>query len=717
MKNNRSSLRQQAEAFLDKNSEAVKEISSVDVKKLVEDLHIHQIELEIQNEELRQAQLELEASRDRYSDLYDFAPMGYVTVSDKGLVIQANLSFLGMVGIERGSLIGTPFSRFIHEKDQDVYYFHRKKLFETNTRKICELKLVTKDRTPFYVQLESAVLRHRKEDIEQILTAITDINERKRSEIALRQSREQLRIAVESGKMGTWNRNLITGETVWNPYLYELLGRDPGPPVTGETFFTYIHPDDVERIRRHVDETIQKETNFFDQFRVVRDDKAVRWLEASGRVYRDGKGRTVRIAGVNYDITDRKQAEEMLRRSEACFRSFIELTGQFGWITDAKGKVIEDLPALAQYTGLSTDDLKGWGWLQCIHPDDRECTESIWKNAVAAKDIYEDEFRVRRYDGEYRHFMARGKPIYDDYESVKEWVGVCFDLTERKEIERLFERSHEDLGRRVHERTAELNRKKQELEDVNQDLLEEIKKRKNFETELKEKGEKILAAYRQRDFLSKKLVDLLEKERHDIGNSLHDHIGQILTGVKLELEGLKKALTANGSELSDRVEKAQRLLREAIIQARNISHNLRSDVLERFGLIASLKDLVDEVRKQSGLRIHLFTKNVPQNLKEDGIDLALYRLTQETLTNITKHAGAKEVFINLTRKDQYISLTIEDDGSGFDYDTLLNQRKSSKFPLGITIMKERVSMLGGEFRIESSSGRGTHIHVQIPLNH
>ena len=113
MKNKTSPLRKRAEEFLKKYPDAIKEITSVDVKKLVEDLHIHQIELEIQNEELRMAQLELEDSRDKYSDLYDFSPVGYVTISEKGSILQANLSCAAMLGVERSSLIGKPFSRFV----------------------------------------------------------------------------------------------------------------------------------------------------------------------------------------------------------------------------------------------------------------------------------------------------------------------------------------------------------------------------------------------------------------------------------------------------------------------------------------------------------------------------------------------------------------------------------------------------------------------------
>jgi PAS domain S-box-containing protein len=717
MKNKTSSLRQRAEAFLDKHPEKVKELSTKNVKKLVEDLHIHQIELEIQNEELRRAHQELEASKNQYADLYDFAPLGYITISEKGIVLRANFTSSSMLGVERSKLVGMSLSRFIHKDDQDNYYVHRKKLFETKAKQTCELKIVRKDRTSFYGRLDSVAVNDTEGDFEQIFTTIADISERKLAEMALKESEEQLRIGVEGGKLGTWNRNLITNEVVWNPYLYELLGRDPkGPAITGNTFFTYIHPDDIERVRRHVDETFLYGTDFFDEFRVVRDDKEVRWLAASGRVYRDERGRPKRLAGVNYDITGRKRAEEKIRLSEIRYRSFIELTGQYGWTADANGEVVGDLPLLARFTGMSNEDLKGWKWLKTIHPDDIVTSEKAWREAVNEIRKYETEFRVRRFDGVYRYFLARGVPLLKDDGSVEEWVGIFIDITEHKELENQLGKSYEELEMRVLERTAEINEKKQELEDVNRDLLEEIDKRKKFEMELKSQGEKILAAYRQRDFLSKKLVDLLEKERHNIGNSLHDQIGQVLTGVKLELEGFKKDLTAGQSELSGRVDQIQAILKDAIDQARNISCNLRSDVLEKFGIIASIQELIGDLKKYADLEVQLFTKNVPDDLKADGIDLAIYRIVQEALTNITRHAGAKEVFINLIRKNQFIHLTIEDDGSGFDYDKFIDQENPRGFSLGITIMRERVSMLNGKFRIESQPGKGTHILAHIPLN-
>ena len=139
-----SNLRDRAEAFLTKTPSAIKEILPQDVKNLVEELQIHQVELEMQNEELRRAQLELEEARDRFSDLYEFAPVGYFTISYKGLIQEANLRGATMLGVERGSLINQRFSEFITKDTQDVFYHHRQKLIETRSKQSCELRLMEK---------------------------------------------------------------------------------------------------------------------------------------------------------------------------------------------------------------------------------------------------------------------------------------------------------------------------------------------------------------------------------------------------------------------------------------------------------------------------------------------------------------------------------------------------------------------------------------------
>lgn len=145
------------------------------------------------------------------------------------------------------------------------------------------------------------------------------------------------------------------------------------------------------------------------------------------------------------DVTERRRTEAALRASEKRYRSYIEVTGELGWTTNAGGEVVEDIPSFREFTGQSYEEVKGWGWSKALHPDDLEHTTQVWRNAVSAKSAYEIEYRLRRHDEVYRHFLARGVPVFTEDGPVREWVGICVDITERKEAEEALRRSEELL--------------------------------------------------------------------------------------------------------------------------------------------------------------------------------------------------------------------------------------------------------------------------------
>jgi PAS domain S-box-containing protein len=132
------------------------------------------------------------------------------------------------------------------------------------------------------------------------------------------------------------------------------------------------------------------------------------------------------------DITERKRVEEAVLASEARYRSYIDATGQIGWVTNANGEVEEDVPSLRKFSGQTYEEAKGSGWAKTIHPDDLERTLQVWNNAVAAKSFYEIEYRMRRHDGVYPYLLTRGFPVFREDGSIREWVGTCIDITERK---------------------------------------------------------------------------------------------------------------------------------------------------------------------------------------------------------------------------------------------------------------------------------------------
>ena len=244
-------------------------------------------------------------------------------------------------------------------------------------------------------------------------------------------------------------------------------------------------------------------------------------------------------------------------------------------------------------------------------------------------------------------------------------------------------------------------------------VIQDITERKQAEEALKTSRENLLEESNQRKILSKRLIDLLEKDRHDIAMELHDNIGQILTSLKIYLEIIDDKLKPIDTELESLTKTAIKRANQAINDLNNIAHRLMPSILYPLGLVSSLRSLLNEVREHTDIKIDFFNRNVPKRFDREK-ELAIYRIVQEALNNIIKHAEAKTVYVSLLKKGNVLSLSVEDDGVGFDQDKAMKISKG-KGPLGLVIMQERAMQLDGELTIESFLGKGTHLLAEIPI--
>ncbi len=276
---------------------------------------VYEIELKLQHEALRVADKTIREAQARYVDLYDFAPVGYLTFDRGGLVKEANLTAAGLLGYDVSFLIAKPFGALITPPYRDTFRLHIKGVFENGGNRVDALELKRKDGTAFYASMASAPVRDANRTIVECRSAVIDITEHKQMEQALVKSEERLKLALEASRQAVWDWNLATRVVEWSERAKTLFGFEPDAEVTYDQFLERVQLDDRDRLRSGVMKALEQKQEYDDEIRVVWPDGAVHWLTAKGRVFYDENGKPVRMVGVGSDVTERKHMEEALREA------------------------------------------------------------------------------------------------------------------------------------------------------------------------------------------------------------------------------------------------------------------------------------------------------------------------------------------------------------------------------------------------------------------
>jgi PAS domain S-box-containing protein len=242
--------------------------------------------------------------------------------------------------------------------------------------------------------------------------------------------------------------------------------------------------------------------------------------------------------------------------------------------------------------------------------------------------------------------------------------------------------------------------------------LVDVTRRREAEAALERSEARARAEAEERRHLADRLVELLEEDRRATAMALHDDIGQILAGVKMQLETLQSDLERTAPEPAGRLQQAAESLQEAVSRLRSTSRQLHPASLSVLGLEAALRSLKEEV-SGSRCRIHAFFHGVPGSLDPDR-SLAVFRIAQEAVTNAVRHSDCREIHLSLAVRNGALHLTVEDDGAGFAYEKAVSDR-SSQGPLGLLIMRERAVRLGGTLHVDATPDRGTVVTAEIPL--
>ncbi len=364
------SLRRRAEDTVTGGEpEATDAPSPDDARRMLHELRVHQVELEVQNEELRRAHEALERVQARYFELYDLAPVGYLTLTEKGLVEQANLTAATLLGTTRAALVGQPLSRFVHPDDADRLYLDRRRLREGRQPDPCQLRLRRGDDEWFWARLDSTAAEDPETGATLVRTVITDVTAQKKAEHELRESERRLMRAQSIARIGDWEWDPATGAAIWSDEVYRLFGLEPGRAEPSyELAGSLVHPEDLERWEQVTGAWLEPGGPTELEYRVRRADGATVWVRNEVEVKHDRSGAPMRVVGTVQDITERLRAVEALRESERRFRETIENVDLIAVALDTRGCMTFVNDETLRLTGWSRDEVLGRDWFDTFLP-------------------------------------------------------------------------------------------------------------------------------------------------------------------------------------------------------------------------------------------------------------------------------------------------------------------------------------------------------------
>ncbi len=664
-----TALRQRAEKRLRTTKREVAAMSTTDVQQLVHELQVHQIELEMQNEELRRVQVELEAARNRYSDLFEFSPVGHLTLDVQGHIQEANLVAATLLGLTRNKLRGQLLVELIAGEDRDVFHRHIQVVLRGDAQHVCEVRLQDQPGISCWIMLKSRAIPDESGRLTQWQTAFFDISGRKRAEAMLQELNTTLeqRVKERTGDLaeanerwdwvvratndGVWDWDLLHDTIYLSPRWKEMHGfENMGSSESATDWSARIHPEDRQRVIEKLEEYLAgKLPKFRVEYRIQRKDGTYFWVFDRGIAIFNDQGRAVRMVGAETDITWRKEAEEALRRQAHEFHTLADNVPAFFAYIDQDRRYRFVNKQYEQFFGYPGREIAGRQVRDLVGPDVYALDQLYLDRAFAGEPI-SFEYELKIPGGRVHYLTAQYVPDRDEQGEVRGLFKLLVDVTALKSSE---------------------------------------------------------AALRN---LSAKLLQVQEEERQRIARDLHDDFSQRLTALVLDVASLAKHPPRLPELIGNALKPVQEELTQLSKDLHDLAYRLHPPLLRHAGLQAAIEDHIHKAIERTGLRIRLKVKDVPSSIPLEW-SLCLFRVFQESLQNIVRHAKATEVFVRLSGSSKGVGLSMIDNGKGFDKHDKSGHQKG----LGLISMQERLRLLNGLLNIHSRPADGTKVCAWIPF--
>jgi len=486
----------------------------------------------------------------------------------------------------------------------------------------------------------------------------TDLTEKLKNEEAIRQMNERFEFAAKASSQALWEWDATTGQAYISPSFSEIFGWKADENNFFEQWHQYVHPDDRKDTIDNYYHTLHQTVKpiWQAEYRFLKNDGTYANVSDKAYILRDEQGIVKRVIGATEDITAKKQIEAELKRSNERFNLMMQATNELLWEWNLETRELyRSTQGLKRVYGLEDESLVKTHeqWLERVHPDDRKRIQKSVEDIFAGGHMsrYESEYRFLNGTGTYNYLYGCGILITDETGKPVRLVGTEQNITERKLLE-------------------------QEL------LANEL-------------------AYKK--LINQATVDSQEQERTEIGRELHDNINQVLTTTKLYLE----LAIGNRDMTEELLQKASQNISKAITEIRQLSRSLMDPAIGDLGIVDTIHDLIENINLTKKIAVELEIDPFIENILDKKQKLTVFRIIQEALNNVIKHAKATSVMISIKQQNNTIRLQISDDGVGFDY-------ISTKKGAGLKNITNRVYLINGHLRIDSRCGEGCTILITIP---
>ena len=614
--------------------------------------------LQASETERKRAEEALRESEARYRSLFENSVMGIFQALPDGRLICANTAYAQMYGytnpeemMAEVSHVGRQLYANPEDREDVLRILKAKGVMEPR-----EIAVVRRDGTRFFVLVGAREVRDSNGNLLCYQAEHVDITEHKRTEEMLRESEERFRRLYERAPLGYQSLDaegcLIDVNRAW----LDLLGysRDQ---VIGRWFGDFLAPQEVDGFKERFPR-FKATGEVHVDLEMVRRAGSTIIMHIDGRIGHDEHGQFKQTHCILHDITARKRAEEELRTS-AQNLARAQRIGRLGnWDWDVKNQTLTWSDEIYRIFGVEkgTFALTYEGIAAMIHPDDRAKNQKKVNELLATANSGEFELRIVRPDGAIRHIYQSAEVARDHAGTVTRIFGIMQDITGRKRAEEELKTSHAQLRN--------------------------------------------LAAH---------LEAIREEERTRIAREIHDELGQTLTALKMDISWLKKRCAQDQTTFLEKIKTMETLLDATIKVIKRLATELRPGLLDDLGLSAAIAWQAGEFQQRTGIQCDVLIDPEEIIVKQD-LSTAVFRIFQEALTNVARHAQATHVHVLLSKEGDRLFLEVRDNGQGITAAQIANPKS-----FGLLGIRERAQFLGGQVTFQGIPNQGTTVTVTIPL--